>query len=290
VARRRVRLALRKAREAKSLTQTDVANAMEWSLSKVIRIEAGEVAVSASDLLRLLPYLDIADSAEVDQLKADARASRQQRWSIDPRHRQHLSRATLELLQYEQEATVIRYFHPQLIPGILQTPDYAAAIFRSYTDPINEEHVQVRMEARLHRRDRVLGTSDAPDYLVILDEAVLHREIGGPAVMGDQLRELLRVMDTTRLLVRVIPFTAPAAPIALVGPFSVLDMGDDEAVLYRETPQGDEIVRKHIEIIEHRDLFERLWPLALDDTESVRLIGERAEFMRAMVRRSRPNG
>src|SRR5689334_6603939 len=110
VARRRVRLALRSAREAKQLTQTEIARAMDWSLSKVMRIEKGEVNVSSSDLKLLLEHLEVRDPDHVRQLLDDARLSRQQRWAIDQADRDHLTPAMLELIQYEAEATAIRYF------------------------------------------------------------------------------------------------------------------------------------------------------------------------------------
>src|SRR6266545_966104 len=118
VARRRVRLALRAARKAKGLTQTQVADAMDWSLSKVMRIESGEVNVSVSDLRVLLPYLDLADSDEAQRLIEDAKIARRERYSVDPLYREHLSPALLQLMQFEQEATEIRYFHPLLVPGL----------------------------------------------------------------------------------------------------------------------------------------------------------------------------
>ena len=76
VARRRVRLAVREAREAKDFTQGQVAEAMEWSLSKVMRIETGEVTVSPNDLRPLLAHLGITDKARVDELVRDAKLSR----------------------------------------------------------------------------------------------------------------------------------------------------------------------------------------------------------------------
>src|SRR5215510_9045042 len=81
VARHRVRVALRRARESRQLTQGQIAEAMEWSLSKVMRIEKGEVSISASDLRVLLDFLDIRDPEEVRQLLTDARTSRSERWS-----------------------------------------------------------------------------------------------------------------------------------------------------------------------------------------------------------------
>jgi transcriptional regulator with XRE-family HTH domain len=287
VARRRVSLALRAAREAKGLTQAQVADAMEWSLSKVMRIEGGGVSVSVSDLKALLPYLELDEDAE--QLVQDAKVARRQRYSVDPLYREHLSSALLQLMQFEQEAVAIRYFHPLIVPGMLQTPAYASAIFRLDLAGLSEETIKVRIEARLERRRRLLARSIPPRYLAILDESVLHREIGGPKVMGEQLRALSRLMREAGFLIRVLPFT-DAVPIALLGPFGILDMGDAREVLYREGPRSDAIVRRPREIAEHRDIFERLWPLAYDDADSARLIEKQAEALLAPAPRGRPLG
>jgi transcriptional regulator with XRE-family HTH domain len=291
VARRRVRLALRRAREGKRLTQTQVAEAMEWSLSKVMRIESGEVSVSPTDLRALLPLLGVTDGSAMEQLFNDARVARRQRWSINPEYREHLTPALVQLMQFEQEAATIRYFHPLLVPGLLQTPAYAAEIFRIHVLGLSEETIRVRIDARLDRRRRLLSQPNPPEYLAILDESVLYREIGGPQVMGEQLRDLLEVMTATPgMQVRILPFTA-GIPIALLGPFSILDMGDDQApILYRESPRGDEIVAAQRELREHHDIFERLWPRAYGDAESKRIIQQRADALIDAARRSRPSG
>ena len=104
-ARRRVRLALREARERLGYTQAQVAEEMEWSTSKVIRIESGEVTISPNDLKPLLTYLKFADKAESDRLLNDARNSRRrQMWWDEPRVRSHLTPPSRQLIQYEHEA------------------------------------------------------------------------------------------------------------------------------------------------------------------------------------------
>jgi transcriptional regulator with XRE-family HTH domain len=286
VARRRVRLALRAAREAKQLTQGQIAEAMEWSLSKVMRIEKGDVSISASDLRVLLDFLDVRDPAEVKRMMTDARTSRSERWSSDPDFREHLTPATAQLLQFESEASAIRCYNNILIPGPLQTVDYTNAVFGLRIDELSNEAIKARAEIRIRRRDHIIYRPDRPDYLVILDESVLWREVGGPAVMGEQLQELHRITVETDILVRVIPFRA-AAPIALLGPFTILDLGQEEnAVLYREGYKTDEIVHSRREIKGHREVFERLWPVALGDTESRALIHNRAAAMLAAVARN----
>jgi transcriptional regulator with XRE-family HTH domain len=280
VAKRRLRLALRRAREERKLTQGQVAKAMEWSPSKVLRIESGEVNVSPNDLRALLSFFEITDRTTVEQLVEDAKASRRQNWWAGPRYREHHNPATLELIQFEAEATAIRQYCPGLVPGLLQTADYARAVLQFHLAHkhivLSETDLEVRYEARLQRRQQVLDRPDPPDYLVLLDESVLYRALGGPRVMGEQLLELLRFMDRPKVLVRIAPF-ADSAAIALAGPFIILDLAEDEdALLYRETHVGDEMVHSRHEIGRDRDMFEALWRVAMSDEESTRLIQERA--------------
>jgi transcriptional regulator with XRE-family HTH domain len=279
VARHRVRLALRSAREAKQLTQSQVADAMDWSLSKVMRIEKGDVNVSLSDLRSLLAYLEVTDPAEVRLLIDDARTARSERWSADPAYREHLPTALQQLMQFEQEATAIRHYGSVIVPGVLQTAEYADAIFRSYEDELDEATIKTRVEARLSRRSQVLNRPDPPLYLLMIDESVLFREVGGPIVMADQLRTILRLVAETSILVRVVPFVA-AASIALLGPFTLLDLGSDQnSILYRESYLVDEIVHTRRTLARHRTVFEQLWAVALDDQASAQLIEERAAAM-----------
>jgi transcriptional regulator with XRE-family HTH domain len=276
VARRRVRLALRRARMAKQLTQGQVAEAMEWSLSKVMRIEKGDVSISGTDLRVLLDFLDVRDPGEVKQLLADARTSRTERWSAEAAYREHLTPALSALLQFESEARAIRHYHPVVIPGILQTADYARAILSNYEE-LDEETIRVRVESRQRRREEVLYRTDPPEYLAVIDQSTLLREVGGPEVTGQQLLEMVRTIRETGALVRIIPF-ARGVPIALLGPFAVFDLSDEQnAILYRESYLKDELISTPREVKWHRDMFERLWPLALDDKESMSLIEQCAE-------------
>jgi transcriptional regulator with XRE-family HTH domain len=281
VARGRVRAALRKAREARHLTQTQVASAMDWSLSKVMRIESGEVSISAGDLQMLLPYLEITDSDEVDRLLAQAKVSRRQRWIVDRQYRRYLTPALVELIQFEPEALVVHYYNPVLLPGFLQTPDYAAAIFSSFAQDLDEPTISARVRARLQRREFVLTEREQPLYRIVLDESVLYRAVGGPAVMVEQLEDLVVTMSRSNVTIRILPFVAAAAA-ALSGPFLLLDMGDDqEAILYREAHLSDEIIRVTRTVAEHLDIFERLWTLGLDGTESMQLIKQRSDALKA---------
>jgi transcriptional regulator with XRE-family HTH domain len=281
VARRRVRLALRDAREAKGYTQGQVAEAMEWSLSKVMRIEKGEVNISPGDLRALLDHLDMTDPGEVRRLLDDVRRARAERWTVDPRYREHLTAPMLQLMQYERDATCFRYFNPVLVPAAFQTVRYATAVLGVVIDGSAEDTVKTRIKARIERRQQLVARNRPPKCLTILDESVLCREVGGPEVMGEQLLELLRLMEHDNIFVRILPFTEPS-PIALLGPFNILDMGDgQDAVLYREGPHSDEIVTSRREITNYREIFERLWAGVYSDEDSAWLIEKRADAMLA---------
>jgi transcriptional regulator with XRE-family HTH domain len=284
VARRRVRLALRGAREEKGLTQGQVAKALDWSLSKVQRIESGEVSVSTTDLRALLAYFEITDSDMITQLMDDSRTSRRQRWYTDPKFREHLTPATLQLLQFESEATAIRTFVLTLIPGLVQTPTYAKMILDSSVN-LSAEQKRVRFDVRTRRRKQVFDRPNPPDYFLILDESVLHREVGGPEVTAGQLTELLSLMRRSNIRIRIIPF-AQAAAVALLGPFTVFDLArEEDAVMYREGYDYDEIIQATGEVQHHRAIFEALWDRSLSEAATERLVNARAATMLASLDR-----
>jgi transcriptional regulator with XRE-family HTH domain len=282
VARHRLRTALRSAREAKQLTQGQVADAMEWSLSKVMRIEKGDVNISLGDLRMLLSFLDVTDPADINRLLTDARTARRERWSADPRYREHLTPALLQMIQFEQEATRIRHYGSVVVPGLLQTEAYAEAVFRNYEDELDAADIKTRIEARLSRQ-QILHRPDPPEYLLALDEAVLWRPVGGAAVMAAQLEKILQLIAETTIRVRVVPFADVVS--ALFGPFTILDLGDDQStVLYRESYTVDEIVSNPKTLARHQKVFDQLWGRALDDQKSVQLIKDRSAEMTSAAR------
>ena len=274
-ARRRVRLAVREAREARGLTQGQVAEAMEWSQSKVIRIESGEVTISPNDLRPLLAYLEIDDKATVDRLVRDARSSRQRRmWWDEPRIREHLTDASRQLIQYEVEATEIRHFTNNVIPGPLQTEEYSTTVLGLHLGQLTDHDVEVRLDTRRQRRAQLLGRRDFPRTYLLLDESVLARRMGGKAdVTAAQLQHLLDLAQQKPIWIRVLPYAANA-PVPAMGPFDILSLPGEggNAVLYRESHISDEIVDDVRNVERHREAFETWWEAALDDNASAALI------------------
>lgn len=157
VMRRRLCAALRKARDHAGFTQRDVAHEMDWSLSKLIRIESGVVSISTTDLRVLAVHYGIAD----DQRRAMelmARSARQRsNWSA---YRDVVSPTFLEYLAHESSASVIRSFEPLLVPGLLQTADYARSAMYRETVVVNEDAEQRRLELRQDRQELLLGGTE----------------------------------------------------------------------------------------------------------------------------------
>jgi transcriptional regulator with XRE-family HTH domain len=279
VARRRVRLALRAAREARGLTQQHVADELDWSLSKVNRIEKGDVTVSKTDLLALLELFGVDDDGLIDELVRAARSSRQRGWWDEPRYREHLTPPMLQLLQFETEATAIRIFQPTVVSGPFQTRAYAQAVLDFWRPELSPLVREARLDTRLRRGEQLLGRTDPPDIYFIFDESVLHRPVGGVEVMAEQLRHLLVIMRRPTVHVRVVPF-AKGALVAMLGPFLICDFGDEEnAVLYRESLLLDEVVHAGEALMRHRGYFEHLWQESLGEAASAQLIAARADQM-----------
>jgi transcriptional regulator with XRE-family HTH domain len=285
VARRRVRLALRAARDARGFTQQHVADELDWSLSKVNRIEKGDVTVSKTDLLALLELFGVDDDGLIDELVRAARSSRLRGWWDEPRYREHLTPAMLQLLQFETEATAIRVFQPTLVPGPFQTRAYAQAILDFWQPELPAVVREARLETRLLRGEQLLSRADPADIYFVFDESLLHRPVGGVAVMAEQLRRLLVIMERPNVRVRIVP-SAKGAMVAMLGPFLICDFGEEEnAVLYRESLLLDEVVHAGEAITRHRSYFEHLWEESLGEMDSARLIAARADNMLAQSER-----
>jgi transcriptional regulator with XRE-family HTH domain len=292
VARQRVRRALRKARLAAGLVQGDVARRLNWSLSKVQRIESGDVAVSVTDLRALLGIYGVQDEAVIEQLAGDAAISRRQRWSVPAEYREHLTPGLRQLLQFEDQATAIRAYQPFVVPGVLQTPATAEYLLSWFDKSLTEEDRKVRFDVRMLRAKRITDSEQAPTYLLMLDEAVLSREIGGRATMAEQLESVVDLAQRPNIHLRIVRL-AEGGMAGMLGPFTVLDLSEDDhedTVLYRESHSDDEVTYDPEVVAYYRARFEDLWPRCYDESGSLRLVRAAAAAMRASLIREPDSG
>ena len=170
VQRRRLRAELKKARQTSGLTQDQVAGEMDWSMSKIIRIESGSSGISANDLKALLQLYGVKDPGQVDSLVALARVARERSWWSA--YRDVAPQSLLQLTEYESAAQVIRQFETMFIPGILQTEDYARAVIDNYYEEgLSSNQLRALVELRTRRQD-VIDAENPPYFHFILDEGV----------------------------------------------------------------------------------------------------------------------
>ena len=207
--RRRLGVELRLLREKAGLTGEEAAARMSWSGSKLSRIERGQVSSNSDDIRDLLELYGVTDPSIRQALILLARESRRRGWwhvygdVIPERFDVYLG--------LEPEACTLRFYHGQLVPGLLQTREYALSLLETHAVPVEPHEISRRLELRM-RRQQILAREDPPHVWAVLDEAVVHRVIGGPAVMADQLRHLIRMSELPHITVQVLPFGRGAHP------------------------------------------------------------------------------
>jgi transcriptional regulator with XRE-family HTH domain len=262
VKRRRLRTELRSARVAADLTQDQVAEAMEWSPSKIIRIEAGSVGVSANDMKALLRLYHIADPERVDELLALARVARERSTTY-----KGASPKLLQFIDYEAAASAIHMFQTVVVPGLLQTEEYARTVI-SMVRP--REQVEALVKLRMKRQE-ILARTDPVEFDVIIDEAVIHRQVGGEAVMRRQIHHLVEMANKKNVTLQVVRFNSGAHP-GMQGPFVIFEFPDaeDDEVLYLETSHGELIIRDEPdELATHEERLAALRKLSAKPKDSV---------------------
>jgi len=269
----RLRSELRQRREDAGLTQEQAAAEMEWSLSKLVRIEAGTVSISVNDLRALLGLYGVHDRAEIDEMLKLARSARQRVWWTQ--YRDVLAPQYLEFIGFETDASGIRCFHPTIVPGLLQTEAYARAVIAGAAlNEVADDIVEARVAVRMTRIKELFDRPDKPTLTVLLDEAVIRRPIGGPAVMRAQLHHLATLATRANVTIGVIPFAAGVHP-GLYGSFVLFDFADpaDEGVLYVEQAQTQMVLRDRPDhVAQYHRVFDRLAAIALPQQDTIALL------------------
>ena len=272
--RRALAAELRRLREHASMSGDEVAARLGWSGSKVSRIETHRTGVKRNDLEHLLSLYDV-DDEQRSQLRdlaeeQDARGW----WSV------YASTFQPEYLAYiglEAAAARISCWSPELVHGLLQTPDYAGAATRiPFGEPpsVPPGEIQRRIDARL-RRQEILTQPNAKQFTFVLDEAALRHRFGNAASMRAQLRQIEQLSHLPNVTIQVLAFAGPY-PIG-PGGFALLEFGPAHGtrlndVVYMEHLTGNSFVEDEVEAHEYRLAFDRLTAGALDADESRELI------------------
>lgn len=283
VQRRRLRIELRRLRQHANLTQRDVALAVDWPTSKVIRIEAGDEAISADDLAALLSHYGLVEQSRLNELFQMAHAARGGSWAD---FRDVHSGAFVSYLEFEASARILRFYATLLVPGILQTEDYAMAVLLragQASAPVNEPADRSVVETADRRwrvrqlRQEIHEQPEPPNMFFVLDEAVVWRRIGSAIVMRQQLERLKEYQRRSYVTIRIVPFAAGAYP-GMARPFVILDFlspTDNELLYLENADQRETHLRDDPdETGEYIDLFLRLEDFALDEEQSMNMLDD----------------
>ncbi|MFD8154953.1 helix-turn-helix domain-containing protein [Streptomyces sp. NPDC001046] len=237
VRRRKLGAELRALRASAGLTSGEAARLVGWHQSKVSRIETGTSGVKAADVRLLLDAYGVADSPLRELLTvlagSDDSGGRHHWWHA---YRGVLPPTYRDFISLESQATAMRTLETTVVPGLLQTPEYARAVTRAAVGNVPEDRLDTLVEVRLARQD-VLRADPPLELSAVLDEAVLRREVGGPGVMARQRERLVEAARLPHVRLRVLPFAA-GAHIGVTGPFVILS--------FSSTSDLDVVVLDHL--------------------------------------------
>ncbi|TDD76686.1 helix-turn-helix domain-containing protein [Actinomadura rubrisoli] len=277
-----LRTELVRLRKEKGMTQEQVARRLEWSPSKLIRVEGGKNAITRTDLQALLSVYDVSSESRQERLQSLARGAREPAWWNS--YRGEFDDAFLTYVGYAAGAAYIRHFHGTVVPGLIQTPEYAQVLSTGMVSP---QQQAFGVKLRIQRQQELAKRENPPRQYYIIDEAVVRRHVGikvDPAIMPNQLRHIADSVEANEALtVRVIPFSV-GAHLGIYGPFTVLEFeGGLNDVLYLEGRAGANVMitGNDEQIAEYRDNFEILQDEALSADESLALIRQAAEDLMA---------
>jgi hypothetical protein len=261
---------LRKAREHAEITTREAGEYIQRDGSTISRMEAGITPARVADVWALMNLYHVPDRMRpvYEQLSRDIWHKGWWEAYADP-----IDDSFIDYAWLESRAAEIRSFDAMVMPGLTQTPAYAEALITAFESDLSRRGRQRAVEYRLNRQ-KVLSTRHPPRISAILDEGVLHRRVGGPAVMRDQLAHLSELAKLPNVEIRVLPYASGTHAAGAEGPFVIFDLPKSfppiahvpspAGATYLEEEEADRLV----------EVFARLGSLALDPERSARFISQ----------------
>lgn len=276
VRRRKLGAELRRQRTLAGLTSGQAARRVGWHQSKVSRIETGRSGVKSSDVARLLDAYGVDDGELRSLLGAlcgaetvCGGAARRGWWHT---YRDLLPPSYRDFISLESEASQARTLETTVVPGLLQTPDYARAVTRAALSDLPQRQIDALVDVRVARQEVLRGDSPLTVWAV-LDEAVLRRGVGSSALMAAQLRHLIREAQLPHVRLQVLPFSA-GVHIGITGPFVIFSfplIADLDVVVLDHLTSSLYLERKE-DLRAYSEAFDTLRGHALSCEESLTFI------------------
>ena len=263
---------LRRLREAKGLTREEAGYAIRGSESKISRMELGRVSFKERDVLDLLTLYDVTDDRERDEALSLMRNANSPGWWY--RYNDLLPTWFQSYLGLEAAASLIRTYEVQFVPGLLQTEAYARAVILLGHASAHPQEIERRVKLRLER-GYLLSRPTPPEFWAVVDEGVLRRPIGGPAVMREQIHALIKLTQLPWVRLQIIPFLS-GGHAAAGGAFSILRFPepDIQDVVYVEQLTSALYLDKPDDVEEYTEAMSRLSIDATLPGQTAHILGE----------------
>ncbi|MBO0849252.1 MAG: helix-turn-helix domain-containing protein [Pseudonocardia sp.] len=265
VPRRQLGRQLKQLRKQAGLSLDEAAKKLDCSSSRLDRYETGQQVADVMWVRGMLDLYGVSESWE--PMLALSRLAKQPGWwrayGLNDRG----------YVPLEASATLVREFNPMVVPGLLQTPEYARALSGMAVLPMSDERVERDVEVRTIRQRRLLAENHPLELETIMEESVLHRPIGDAKVLRAQLEHLLMMAEVDTVTLRVLPTGIGAHP-GLDGGFILLSFADlDEPdIVYVEPLTGSLHIDRAQVVTRCRLAFDRLRSAALDPADSMALV------------------
>ena len=270
IRRRELGARLRALRQAANLTVEDVAARMEVSATKISRLETAARGVSIPDVRALCDIYEVS-SEDRDRLLALTRESRRRSWWQE----YGLPDSLATYIGLEDAAISIHQYETSVVPGLLQTEDYARAATSGALPDATGDAVEHIVSARLARQ-KLLRTESAPELWVVLDEVALHRIVGSVTTMRDQMAALVERSKHRKVTVQVVPLDAGAHP-GVDSAFEILHLADVSDVVHVEGLLGSFFLQSPADLVRYQRAFDQLRAIALSPRSTRTLLTKFAE-------------
>jgi transcriptional regulator with XRE-family HTH domain len=284
VPRRQLGRYLRELRNRERLTVKVAAEKLEWSEAKIWRIETGQTSLRSLDV-EAMCKIYAAPAGLTEALMGLARETKARGWWHA--YGDVIPEGFDVYIGLEEAASQLAWYESELVPGLLQTEDYARTLIQADNPGVDAEEISRRVHVRMARQP-LIRRATAPLHLqVALNQGILRRPVGGPAIMSDQLGRLAEVSELANVSLRVVPFSAGLHPGLMSGPFVILRFplnGDgresEPATVYMDLFTGALYLDKGGEVERYAQAFGGIWDACLDEAASRDLIHHAAEELR----------
>ncbi|KOX45833.1 MULTISPECIES: helix-turn-helix domain-containing protein [Streptomyces] len=269
VYRRQLAARLRELREASGLTLTEVSEQIEVNQGSLSRIETGERGTTPVLVRALLDCYAVTEAELRDDILDLVRADKEQQKPWWRKYSTVLTPTRYDgYLALEAGASALANYQPLLVPGLLQTEDYARAVIAQMRPDLTADQVDALVKVRMERQESRLSGERPAELRAVLDEAVLHRVIGSPGVMRQQFAHLVEVGAQPNVTIQLLPFTLGAHP-GLYGPFVILTFPQPTAPLvWLENPNNSVYLESQSDVQSYTDTFDQLRTSAFSPAET----------------------